>query len=274
MCLHPGLAKKLGGISPILLCDAVGSLLHFMDPLSLQVCEVSSENYWRKPFNSICSHKGHTEYVVMDIEAVRDKSGQPVVFGKNALAEVTVARVRDLGSNDTQFTTRTHLGNILQAGDNVWGFDIQSGNINDEHANRLNLSDLPDVILVKKSYSDKRKHRRRKWKLKNITKPAEGNKKKEIEQAEQDYEHFLRDLEEDPDLRSTVNIYKDAEYAPSSTTPSEVDDEELRISLEEMLDEFDELDVGGGDADAEKEVSSPKRIRVSEGGGSAAPSDT
>ena len=70
-------------------------------------------------------------------------------FLQNALAEVTVARVRDLGTNDTQFMTRTHLGNILQVGDNVWGFDVQTGNVNDEHANRLNLSNLPDVVRVR-----------------------------------------------------------------------------------------------------------------------------
>lgn len=69
-----------------------------------------------------------------------------IIIVQTALAEVTVARVRDLGTNDTQFMTRTHLGNILQVGDNVWGFDVQSGNINDEHANRLNLSNLPDVV--------------------------------------------------------------------------------------------------------------------------------
>ena len=59
-----------------------------------------------------------------------------------------MARIRDLGTNDTQFMTRTHLGNIIQVGDNVWGFDVQTGNINDEHANRLNLSNLPDVVRM------------------------------------------------------------------------------------------------------------------------------
>lgn len=37
------------------------------------------------------------------------------------LADVTIARLRDLGVNDEQVMVRTHLGNILQAGDNVWG---------------------------------------------------------------------------------------------------------------------------------------------------------
>lgn len=67
-------------------------------------------------------------------------------------------------------------------------FDLQSANINDEHANLLNLEDLPDVvctllvffqaqcmqILVRKSFSDKRKkRRRRRWTLKTLVKQEE-----------------------------------------------------------------------------------------------------
>jgi nonsense-mediated mRNA decay protein 3 len=37
------------------------------------------------------------------------------------LAEATVARERDLGFSDLQYTVRTHLGHILQPGDLVYG---------------------------------------------------------------------------------------------------------------------------------------------------------
>jgi nonsense-mediated mRNA decay protein 3 len=37
------------------------------------------------------------------------------------LAEATVARMRDLGSNDQQYYVRTHLGHLLEAGDLAWG---------------------------------------------------------------------------------------------------------------------------------------------------------
>jgi nonsense-mediated mRNA decay protein 3 len=268
VCLHPSLAKKLGTISPIVLCEHVGALMHFIDPLTLQRCDIAAPRYFNFPFQSICTHKMLTEYVVMDIEPITDARGQSVTDGKYSLSEATVARVRDLGNNDEQFTVRTHLGRILKPGDQVWGFDIKDANINDEHANRLNIHKRLDLILVKKSFSEK-KRRRRKWKLKNITNPIEGNKKKEIEQAEQDYENFLQDLEEDPELRATVNIYKDPSYIPGSATVSEVDDDELRISLEEMLDEFDDLDMGQEDEEEDSsrhsgmEQSEAKRVRVS-----------
>ena len=145
-------------------------------------------------------------------------------------------------TNDQDYITRSHLGNILQAGDNVWGFDVLRGNVNDEWFNKLDQSELPDVILIRKSYTERRRRRRRrKWKLATVVTQVEEGNKKDIETAAIDYENFLQDLEEDPDLRANINIYKDPNY--TAPTISEVDDEELRISLEEMLEEFDEMDI-------------------------------
>lgn len=44
------------------------------------------------------------------------------IFIKFALADMVVARDRDVGTNDTQFVTRTHLANFLQIGDLALGF--------------------------------------------------------------------------------------------------------------------------------------------------------
>lgn len=41
---------------------------------------------------------------------------------KFRLAECVVARERDLGENDTQFTCITHLGNLIKVGDTVLGY--------------------------------------------------------------------------------------------------------------------------------------------------------
>ena len=57
-----------------------------------------------------------------------------------------VARERDLGTNEIQYTVRTHLGNVLQAGDLAWGFDLVNANVNDEYANKLDARSLPDVV--------------------------------------------------------------------------------------------------------------------------------
>lgn len=95
---------------------------------------------------------------------------------------------------------------------------------------------IPDIILVKKSYPNARKRNKgRSWRLKNIAKEKEddelaamdtgaatattsSSKKKGksnsgqsgVDKARQelDYEIFLRDLEEDPELRGMVNLFK------------------------------------------------------------------
>eukprot|EP00042_Codosiga_hollandica_P044129 m.429374 g.429374 ORF g.429374 m.429374 type:complete len:511 (+) comp56716_c0_seq2:316-1848(+) len=115
VCLPLPISKMCGTMAQIVICDRVGSSLHFIDPLTLQREEVSGDVYWRYPFQSIMSAAKLIEYMVMDIEPVRDASGRPVVVGKYALAEVTVARERDVSANDTQFITRTHLGPLLGA---------------------------------------------------------------------------------------------------------------------------------------------------------------
>jgi len=242
VCLHPEAARKNGNLPPLCICDNVGSVIHLIDPRTLQTAEIKSDSFWRRPFGSICTFKEQSEYMVLDVEPVLNDRRQPVTKGKMALCDVTVARLSDVEVNDTQFITRSHLGNILQPGDNVWAFDVLRGNVNDDYFDKLDPRELPDFILIRKSYSERRrKNRRRKWKLKTVVTQVEEGNKKDIEQGARDYENFLQDLEENPDMRQNINIYRDANY--TAPTESEVDDEELRISLEEMLDEFDTLDL-------------------------------
>ena len=73
--------------------------------------------YWQTPFRSIAGHAQMIEYVVLDITPLGPTRG------KFVLADVMVARSRDLGNNDTQFFARTHLGHILRAGDTALGYD-------------------------------------------------------------------------------------------------------------------------------------------------------
>ena len=80
-------------------------------------------------------------------------------------------------------------------------------------------------------------------------------KKADQQRLETDYEMFLRDVEEDPELRSTVALYKakqhqktqDAMHGIESMSigdTEESEDEEVpRINMDELLDDFDELNV-------------------------------
>jgi nonsense-mediated mRNA decay protein 3 len=102
---------------------------------------------------------------------------------------------------------------------------------------------FPEAIIVRKSYSEKRKKKKRNraWKLKELNKiEDESSTKRDVEMAEADYERFLQDLEEDKELRSTINIFRDSAVAPESEAG---DEDDLRVHLEEMLDEFDALEI-------------------------------
>lgn len=79
--------------------------------------------------------------------------GRQAVAASSKLAECTIARERDFGMNDIQFTVMSHLGPILSVGDVVLGYDLTSTNFNiDEDGEKLlsTLPEMPDVIIVRK----------------------------------------------------------------------------------------------------------------------------
>ncbi|RIB12914.1 NMD3 family-domain-containing protein [Gigaspora rosea] len=233
VCLPLKVARSLGNISPLVLCYRVGNSIHIMDPNTLAVSEISTSVYWRQPFNSLATTKNLVEYYVLDVEPLGPTRG------KYILAEILVARSSDFGKNDITFYARSHLGGILSPGDNVMGYDLSSSNFNDFAFDSLNQNYLPDVVLVKKSYPQKRRKNRRNWKLKSLAKEEE---KLDLERMDQDYELFLRDLEEDSELRQNVNLYKanNNNAMDIDTTVEENNDEDdfPEVKLEELLDEL------------------------------------
>jgi nonsense-mediated mRNA decay protein 3 len=134
--------------------------------------------------------------------------------------------------DDGIFHTRTHLGAILQPGDTVLGYHLTNANFNNSEFESLNQDRIPDVILVKKTYPNRRrKSRPRNWKLRSIAKEAEDategsnvvgrgalGRRGGVDQknVERDYELFLRDLEEDKEMRAAINLYKSDKTAGPS----------------------------------------------------------
>jgi hypothetical protein len=132
--------------------------------------------------------------------------------------------------------------------------------------------DLPDYILVKKFYPSRRnkeKRMKRIWQLHSLAQSganmtnmdvedddgSSGRKKKSgkdrqsrrvrdvLAREQVDYEHFLQDLEEDPELRSRINLYskpamkKTLENSVAIDKDSDEDDEDFpEIQLNELLD--------------------------------------
>ena len=280
------MAQSIGNISPLTLCYRVGTSLSVLDPATLQTADISTPVYWRTPFRSLADVQELVEFIVMDIDPVGPSKGRYL------LAEATVARASDLGSNNTTYFVRTHLGGILHTGDSVLGYHLSGTNFNNPHFEALEKSNLhasriPDVVLVKKHYARKKKSNSksaRNWRLKRLggrhdgeedaqQRQQQARRQQEQDRVERDYELFLRDIEEDADLRSTLALYKapkrdtgrrrtekmdgveattvatgEAEAGEDETRDDDDDDDDgddgddiPPINVDDLLDEFDEM---------------------------------
>lgn len=191
------------------------------------------------------------EFIIMDIEPT------PTRNGRWLLAEATVARASDLGVNDRTYFTRTHLGGLLQPGDSAMGYLLNGTNFNNPEYDAIEESNtyssiIPDVVLVKKHYPNRRRNRRRNWKLKRMAKD-EGEllpKKADQERMDKEYEMFLRDVEEDEELRAALAVYKNPrkvtdEEMSIAETDMDGDDGVPGVNMDELLDDFDELTMEG-----------------------------
>jgi len=298
VCIPQKLARQLGNINPLTICSRVGNTIHLLDVATLQQCELSAPTYWRTPFDSLATVTDLVEFTVLDIEPSGPRRGKLVL----ADAQVAMSGAfRSSGTHDDPdaimdyesstytnqiYHTRTHLGAILQPGDAVMGYHLSNTNFNSDDYAKLPSDRIPDIVLVKKAYPNRRKKSRsRNWKLQSIAKEAadDGDGKgvigrmggRDQKKVEEDYELFLRELEEDPEMRGAVNLYKAKDVKPGAgsglaggktrrktqfamdvddvpapdeteSTMGDAEDEEdepdfPEVKLDELLDEFDEM---------------------------------
>lgn len=248
ICLPPKVAVSLGNLGPLVICTKVTNSIALLDPITLRHCFLDAEQYWRSSFKSLLTSRQLVEYIVLDVEIVKPE----VSLGGFTLADAQVARLSDFGRNDTIFNIRTHLGNLLNPGDQALGYDLYAANNNDMELDKYRGLVLPDAILVKKSYEEKRQRKRgkpRSWKLKSLNMEVDDRLNKgDLEKMNTEYEQFLKDLEENPDMRFNISLYRNKEYQPSEIA-STVDGEDLpSIPLEEMLADLDLSEDEDGDS--------------------------
>jgi nonsense-mediated mRNA decay protein 3 len=136
--------------------------------------ELAAETYYKnggeKMYRIISSSRRMTRFVVLDIELCsgdnnnsREQQQDQLLYegpksgiDKHALADVEVVRESDFGQNDETLRGVTHLGNLLQVGDVVLGYDLTAavitGGMEWAIENKcLNSSFImPDIVLVKK----------------------------------------------------------------------------------------------------------------------------
>lgn len=147
----------------------------------------------------------------------------------------------------------------VQAGDTALGYDLASLQIVDPELEKYRRGiQLPDVLLVKKSYQEKRRKKRAKgisraWKLQRMDvaeddSAAAGHKAgaREAEKAAQDEELFMQELEEDEEVRAQVQIFRDHQAAAGGaaggmgeeTDGDDDGDDAPEVPIECLLDEM------------------------------------
>jgi hypothetical protein len=141
--------------------------------------ELSAETYYKqeKQYRVIQASHRLVRFVILDVELLanhpnnsnivtttmttsnseepkqsQSQQQQPPPY---AMAEVLVARESDMGNNDRTFSTITHLGHEIEAGDIVLGYDLTSSSMylddDDMKDTFYNNFIMPDIVLVKKA---------------------------------------------------------------------------------------------------------------------------
>jgi len=240
VCFPIKLVQQMGGNSPLVLCHKVSNVLHFLDPFTLKEWNIGPE-YWNFSFRHCCDRAHLQEFVVLDIEPMK------VERGKLALSEVTVARASDLGRNDTTFNTVTHLGNILQHGDSVSGYDLSTINVNDNDMEALRGKSVrSEIILVKKLYPNRRRRiRKRHWDVQKLDIERDEGSRVDEEMKMRNMEEFMRELEEDPEMRSQIELFRvPGVAAPQQEGMEEEGEEDFpEVQITELLDAVGALKI-------------------------------
>jgi len=250
----PKLRSQHGGLGSLLLATKVSTGITLIDPMTLQSAFIAKVKYYENPFYPVCTRRHLTEFVVLDVETetIEESKITPQKrLGERKhfqLCQIELARIADFGVNDDRITVRSHLGKHLHAGDHVLGYDLRTINASgiDDEVLQEATSQFT-VILVKKKFktSQKKRIERRKWKLKRMqVENDEGLiRVKDNVKDEQDFNDFQDDLEEDPDLRREVNLYKDPDRIRAANADGEENEENKMNDSDEEDSESDSDDV-------------------------------
>jgi len=216
ICLPQRLFNSMGNLGPILICFKVNENLFFIDPLTLQAGEINPIQFFYKEkasFKSLLTIP--RRYTILDIK-LEDKKN-----GNYQLATVQVCKEEEIGEDNSLVIATTHLGNILQVGDTVIGYDLANSNLNDENLESFSQLQIPDVVIVRKCYDRPWK---RYWTLKQW----------KVERND-DFEEFLDELEEDKEMRTKINLYKDDSIKMDTEEHLEKLKDIPHVGLEELL---------------------------------------
>ena len=208
VCLPKHLAQQYSNIGQFVVCLRVTDVVTLMNPRTLQLYEVNSSTYWRDPFEILTHPKSLAEFYVIDVEEINNPTsclpqGHGSISSKHKLADVWVVKSDQVGKSEAKSVCcRTHLGHLLNPGDTVLGFNLFESNLNNRVFDLVKEEQVPDVILIKKSYDKTQRMKRRNWTLKRLY------EQEETASMEMEFDEFMQDIEEDPKYREKINIYR------------------------------------------------------------------
>lgn len=212
--LPPFFVSKTGNQCFIAICFKMSKKIKLVDPVTCKVISIDGPTYWANEFQTLLNLSSLKKFVVVSIECTGPKVGrfQP------ADIELT-----DEDTYQDRIIVKSHLGNDLKEGDSCFAYDIRSSVISDDAMEVFKKKNLPEVIIAGKvpQSSGNKKKRPRPWHLKHV------GDLPQFSSDQEDFEEFMNDLEENPELRSGVPIYKNEDA-------NDDDIEESLIALSEM----------------------------------------
>ncbi|KAK8837653.1 hypothetical protein M9Y10_036186 [Tritrichomonas musculus] len=212
--LPPFLVKGTGNQCFVAVCFKVSKNIKLIDPVTCKIISVNGPTYWKNPFEPLLTLGSLKKFVVVSIET----SGPKVGRFQPADVELT-----DEDTYQERIIVKSHLGCDLREGESCFAYDLRSSIIPDDAMDVFKKHNLPEVIIVGRvpqSHANKKK-RQRPWHLKRI-----GN---QFSSEQEDFEEFLDDLEENPELRKGISIYKN-----DNTPNNDPEIEQSLIALSEM----------------------------------------
>ncbi|EQC42670.1 hypothetical protein SDRG_00397 [Saprolegnia diclina VS20] len=191
--LEKRMAQQCG--MSVAVVSRVTTQIHLLDPRTCRRSEVTSDKYWKHPFQALDTGASMVEFIVLDVEPL-DAAPKETQDSADLLAVIEVARVSDFGFNDTTFHVTSHLGRYLSAGDTVKGYDLGICNFGSSQLYHLK-DELPDIILVRRVFPKKEKEGKRQERKKLRWQAKAKASAKDREREEEEFEAFMDDYEED-----------------------------------------------------------------------------
>ena len=208
--LPQALSQELGGIGPLVLVFKISTAVHIVDVRTMQTHEIDEVTYWKHQFSALCGRDRLSEFLVLNVERADFEANVSKAAARQRfkMVQVEVARAADFGKNTRTFIVNTHLGEILNFNDTVLAYDLDAMNITElEELDRK--KPVPPVVIVRKTYPRfRRRQKHRLWRLQHLEKEGLDDHNIHKKREDKDYEMFLQDIEEEPEVRQQLDLYR------------------------------------------------------------------